>query len=85
MIRCVRTTLTLDPDVAVELERRRREGGKSLKEEVNHLLRVGLRHADAAPEGAPFRTEPASLGRLLVPIDDVSAALDLLDEEDARL
>jgi len=80
----MRTTLTLDPDVAVELERRRREGGRSLKEEVNHLLRVGIRHADDRPEGVPFQTEPASLGRLLIPIDDVSAVLDYLDEQDAQ-
>ena len=40
----MRTTLTLDSDVAAQLERRRRERHSSLKAEVNHLLRVGLEH-----------------------------------------
>ncbi len=77
----MRTTLTLDPDVATALERRRRERGKSLKEEVNHLLRVGLLHADEPTANKPFRTEPWP-GRLLMPIDDVSEVLELLDEEE---
>ncbi|MGN6190079.1 MAG: CopG family transcriptional regulator [Conexibacter sp.] len=78
----MRTTLTLEPDVAAQLDQRRRERHSSLKAEVNHLLRVGLEHEreaarTAAPE--PFRVEPLDVGELLINIDDVTAALDLID------
>ena len=73
----MRTTLTLDDDVAAALELRRREQGHSLKEEVNDLLRVGLMHVDVqAAEQPRFRVEPFDAGGLLIDIDDVSAALD---------
>jgi hypothetical protein len=78
----VRTTLTLDPDVAAQLDRRRRERHSSLKAEVNHLLRMGLEHErEAARTVAPerFVVEPFSVGELLIDIDDVQAALDLIE------
>lgn len=78
----MRTTLTLDPDVAAQLEQRRRERHSSLKAEVNHLLRVGLEHEREVPEKAPlerFRVEPFSVGELLIDVDDVTAALDLIE------
>jgi hypothetical protein len=78
----MRTTLTLEPDVAAQLERRRRERHSSLKAEVNHLLRVGLEHERAAAKTAAperFRVEPLDVGELLIDVDDVTAALDLID------
>lgn len=38
----MRTTLTLDDDVAAALGRRRAERGTGLRREVNELLRAGL-------------------------------------------
>ncbi len=38
----MRTTLTLDDDVAAALARRRAERGTGLRHEVNELLRAGL-------------------------------------------
>jgi hypothetical protein len=38
----MRTTLTLDPDVAERLERAVRGSGKGLKATVNEALRIGL-------------------------------------------
>lgn len=38
----MRTTLTLDPDVAERLERAIRGSGKGLKATVNEALRIGL-------------------------------------------
>lgn len=81
-----RTTLTLDPDVARELERRRRRHGTTLKSEVNELLRAGLRQA-AAPAGrAPaFETKALPLGRPLVTsFDDVAEVLANVEGEDHR-
>jgi len=77
----MRTTLTLDDDLAKELERRRRERGTSLKEEVNALLRLGLlREREEQPprrEGLAFRTWDS--GPQLIPLDDVAEALDELE------
>jgi hypothetical protein len=81
-----RTTLTLEPDVAHELERRRRQRGTTLKSEVNELLRAGLRQAAApAAPGVVFETKPLPLGRPLVEsFDDVAEVLALAEGEDHR-
>jgi hypothetical protein len=74
----MRTTLTLDDDVAAAIEHRRRALRHSLKREVNDLLRAGLMHEEQEPPKTPrFRVEPLPVGELLIPIDDVSAALDV--------
>jgi len=73
----MRTTLTLDDDVAAAIEHRRRDRNHTLKQEVNELIRVGLLHTDEKPaEAGRFRVEPLDVGELLIDIDDVSAALD---------
>lgn len=76
----MRTTLTLDDDVAVAIERRRRALDHTLKQEVNDLLRVGLAVAEEEgkqpPEAPRFRVEPFETGGLLIDITDVSAALE---------
>lgn len=76
----MRTTLTLDDDVAAAVERRRRAHDHSLKREVNDLIRLGLMHADEpAAEQPRFRVKPFDAGGLLIDIDDVSAALDMAE------
>jgi hypothetical protein len=76
----MRTTLTLDDDVAAAIERRRREHDHSLKQEVNELIRLGLRHVDEPKQPADrFRVEPLDAGGLLIDVDDVSAALDIAE------
>lgn len=81
----MRTTLTLDDDVAAAIEHRRREHNHSLKEEVNELIRVGLMHADQPrPEVPPFSVDPLDVGELLVDIDDMGPMLDMMDVEDWR-
>jgi hypothetical protein len=75
----VRTTLTLDDDVAVRLEELRQKTGASLKEVVNRTLRAGLDELETGPakRRKPFRTRPMPLGRCLVPsLDDVSAVIE---------
>lgn len=81
----MRTTLTLDPDVGAELERRRRERGTSLKQEVNELLRAGLRAADEPAErDEPYRLPVLDIGELLVPIDDLDYALRIAEGDDYK-
>jgi hypothetical protein len=76
----MRTTLTLDEDVAAAIERRRRELGHTLKQEVNDLIRAGLVQVeDRRPKPKRFRVRPVSSGGLLIPIDDVSEALDIAE------
>jgi hypothetical protein len=54
MFLCMRTTLTLDPDVAVLVEKARDKTKRPLKEIVNDALRRGLTAEDpkSSPESA---------------------------------
>jgi len=82
----MRTTLTLDDDVAVQLNRLRAEKRITLKEAVNTILRRGL----AAPEKPSaakkrFRTEGLSAGEILVPnFDNIGEVLAELEGEDYK-
>lgn len=60
----MRTTLTLDDDVAVKLKAEMRRSGKSLKEAVNEFLRLGLNTKKKRPIRERFRIRPRDLGRL---------------------
>lgn len=57
----MRTTLTLDDDVANLLNQKMRRSGASLKETVNRALRLGLTAPDAR-EQKPFVITPRRLG-----------------------
>jgi hypothetical protein len=57
----VRTTLTIDPDVAHLLEQETRRSGSSFKETVNHFLRLGLTIGRKPPR-KPFQVAPRKLG-----------------------
>lgn len=79
----MRTTLTLEPDVAIELERRRRERGTSLKQEVNDLIRAGLIKEEEAgdlPE-KPITVRPLNVGKPLIDnFDDIQGILDKYED-----
>lgn len=78
----MRTTLTIDADVAVRLERLRRSG-RPLEEIVNEALRAGLDALERPSRRA--RTScatPVDLGDVLMPSDDISEVLDVLDAEE---
>lgn len=57
----MRTTLTLDPDVAERIRQETASGKVSLKEVVNRGLRAGLNLGGAAPP-TPFRVEAHASG-----------------------
>jgi hypothetical protein len=82
----MRTTLTIDDDVAAELERLRRTRDASLKILVNDALRRGLREMTApAKKPKPFRTRSMDLGRCLVDnLDNISEVLAFAEGEDFR-
>ena len=79
----MRTTLSLDDDVAAELERLRKQRHLPLKTVVNDLLRLGLSQRRSAKKQPRFETRVADLGTLLLgDLDDVSGALALAEGED---
>ena len=86
MLRCMRTTLTLDPDVAALLRRVRAASPDTLKTVVNEALRLGLARLDETPQPrGPFRTREASLGRPRLPdVDDVGETLALAEGDAFR-
>jgi hypothetical protein len=51
----VRTTLTLDEDVRAKLEAEMRKTGRSFKETVNEVLRIGLTAPHVAKPAKPFK------------------------------
>lgn len=81
-----RTTLSLEPDVAAALDRRRRERGTTLKGEVNELLRAGLEVAARPIESSRrFETRPLPLGKpRLESFDDIAEVLDFAEGEGHR-
>lgn len=82
----MRTTLTLDDDIAVAIDRLRRKEKLGLKEIVNRALRFGLRHLETQVEPrARFQTAEVSLGRcLLGDLVSVSEALAVAEGDDFR-
>jgi hypothetical protein len=83
----MRTTITLDADVAARLARevKRRDG--RFKETVNDLLRAGL---DAVARSAPARRRPFTVqpfdlgGSLVGSLDNVEEVLSRVEGESHR-
>ncbi len=73
----MRTTVTLDDDVAALVESERARTGESFKTAINRLLRRGGR---SDPEVNPPAL-PTLPGRPLLDVSDVSALLATLDDE----
>ncbi len=80
----MRTTLTLDPDVAQRLKARMAEEGLSLKQAVNEALRAGLGR-DSRQEPVKFRVEPhPCLFRPGIDLDKLNQLADELEAEAGR-
>ncbi len=79
----MRTTLTLDPDVALALDRLRKERGLGLKEAVNEALRRGLAaERRALGPRKPFRTRCVDHGRPLTgSFDNIAEVLEIVQGE----
>lgn len=80
----MRTTLTIDDDVAALLERARMDRKVSFKTAVNEALRRGLKEMTTPrPPSKPYQTRVAALGRCLVgSLDDISEVLAIAESED---
>jgi Arc/MetJ family transcription regulator len=82
----MRTTLTLDDDVAATLERLRRNRRSGLKQLINEALRRGLKEIGRrrGPR-EPVRTRAVALGRLRVAsIDNIGEALAIVESENFK-
>jgi len=77
----VRTTLTLDDDVAALLNKEVRKSGEPFKEVVNRALRTGLTAA-TKPVRKPFVVKPMKLG--LPHFEKVEELLEYLEGPDHR-
>jgi hypothetical protein len=78
----VRTTLTIDDDLAGLLKRRARELGVPFKEAVNRTIRAGLGEAARPRSGAAPKTVPHSFGfRPDVDLDRLNQLADELETE----
>jgi hypothetical protein len=82
----MRTTLTLDDDVAMRLEEVMKKRQKSLKAAVNEALRLGLEALDKSRSSPRrFRTKGFDLGPSLVgSLDNIEEALSRAEGEDHR-
>ena len=80
----MRTTLTLDADVAAALKAEAQCSGRALRRVVNDALRAGLA-AKRGPAPRRYRLKPVSLGGVL-PGVDLDKALRLAEAlEDKRI
>lgn len=73
----MRTTLTIDPDVAIALERVREARSLTLKAAINDALRHGLRtmEAEAGSTREPYRMRTWNSGGMRVSVDSVAETL----------
>ena len=76
----MRTTITLDDDVAAAIARIRRDAGIGVSEALNQLARAGL---TARAERKPFRQRSVRAG-LLIDVSNIGEALELAEGPDHR-
>ena len=82
----MRTTVTLDEDVAVKLRAEARRTGKPFKTILNECVRVALSASRGRARPPSFRIAPRDLGALRpgLSLDNVSELLDLVEGPEAR-
>lgn len=82
----MRTTVTLDDDLAVRLEQVRAQRGASFKDVLNEAVRAGLATLETATQrsGEHRRTRVADLGDPLIDVTNVWDAIGIAEGEDYR-
>jgi len=74
----MRTTLTIEDQIAAALKELAYRSGKSFKQVVNDTLHAGLNAENALPKAKPYKLEPVSLGGVKGDFD-LNKALQLAD------
>ena len=78
----MRTTLTLDPDVAAKAKRATARTGLPFKVVINQALRLGIEEVMTPPAARPYRTKPRPMGlRPGLCYDNVAELLAVAEEE----
>lgn len=80
----MRTTVSLDDDLAVRLERRRAEDGVTFKEALNSVLRRGLDAVESRRMPHKVKIEPLTMGRRLLDVDNIAEVLAIAEGDDYR-
>jgi hypothetical protein len=77
----MRTTLTLDDDVAARLKAETRRAGKPFRDVVNETLRRGLATRRSSPSREPFKVIARDLGdnRPGLSLDDVAGLIEQIE------
>jgi mRNA-degrading endonuclease RelE of RelBE toxin-antitoxin system len=79
----VRTTLTLDADVASKAKKGAAKLGKPYREVINAALRIGLDQLLKPPAAKPYRTHPRPMGlRRGFSYDNVAELIARVEGED---
>ena len=79
----MRTTLTIDPDVEMLIQREMRRTERSMKAVVNDALRIGLGVRGKPPRPPRFKVEPHPLGlKAGVDADRLNQLVDELESEE---
>jgi len=80
----MRTTITLDDDVASRVERLQRSTQRTFKEVVNDLLRQGLDGRPPARAKKLYRTRSFRAQPYVSDLDNVAEALAVAEGDDFR-
>ena len=82
----MRTTITLDHDVAQRAKAARARTGKPFKQVINEALRAGFDKLDEAPKkGKPYRTKPKKMHlRAGLSVDNVAELIAQVEGEHWR-
>ena len=78
----MRTTLTIDPEVASLLKRFIKDSGLSFKAAVNELIRIGIIESSKKKSSKKYVTKSHDAGEILVnDIENIGALMSMFDEE----
>ena len=81
----MRTTVTLDRDVADNAKAVMAKTGRPFKQVINDALRVGLEQMQRPPAAKPYRTRARRMGlRPGFSLDNIQELLAHAEGEDAR-
>ena len=79
----MRTTLSLDDDVAASLERVQKIRKTSFKQLINDALRAGLKQLTASPgKQRTYHTRTVNLGNCLMSLDNIAETLAVAEGDD---
>ena len=80
----MRTTLTIDDNIAKQLKELVHRSGKPFKTVVNEVLRAGMENSRIAQATKPYRLKPVAMGEVQEPynLDKALQLADHLEDEE---